>query len=120
MLCWSCFVLLPAKRFEIDFNCLNYLRLKRGLFTISSTFNSLISVSCDAPVNHKTGAEAKNWKNSHPIRVLRSHKGSVHSIYAPEYGIRYDGIYRIVSYSFVTGKSGLKVWRFLFRRDDPA
>lgn len=86
-------------------------------------------MSCDAPVNHG-GAKvtANDWKKSKPIRVLRSFKGSIFdqstghpaSIYAPAYGIRYDGIYRMVSYENVLGKSGKKIWQFVLQRDDPA
>lgn len=78
-------------------------------------------MSCDAPVNEGAeGATAKDWKKSLPIRVIRSFKGSIHSEYAPAYGIRYDGIYKIESYEFITGKSGQMVWRFKFQRDDPS
>ncbi len=32
---------------------------------------------------------------------------------------RYDGIYKVVKYFPITGKSGLLIWRYLLRRDDP-
>lgn len=32
---------------------------------------------------------------------------------------RYDGIYKVVKYFPKKGKSGLTVWRFMMRRDDP-
>lgn len=44
-----------------------------------------------------------------------------HGKYAPKQGCRYDGIYKLVKYwPEVSKASGFKVWRFLFRRDDPA
>jgi len=33
--------------------------------------NLALAVSCDAAVNDKDGAEAKNWQMGKPIRVLR-------------------------------------------------
>ena len=50
--------------------------------------------------------------------MLRSYKLKKHSKLAPDVGIRYDGIYRVVKYWPHKGKSGFIVWRFLFRRDD--
>ena len=44
-----------------------------------------------------------------------------HSLeYAPEDGFRYDGIYKVLKYYKEKGASGLNVWRYLLRRDDPA
>lgn len=45
-------------------------------------------------------------------------KGRKHSEFAPEEGIRYDGIYKVVKYWPEKGKSGFIVWKYLFRRDD--
>ena len=94
-------------------------------------------MSCAAPVNDSEGATAKDWKKGLPIRVVRSYKGYLkHSknskdlkdsknsknskSYAPPYGIRYDGIYKVVSYEYITGEKGKMVWRFNFQRDDPS
>ena len=87
-------------------------------------------MSCDAPVNDSEGATAKNWRKGLPIRVVRSYKGYEHYMrfghkhskycYAPPYGIRYDGIYKVESYEYITGEKGKMVWRFNFQRDDPS
>ncbi|PKY23636.1 hypothetical protein RhiirB3_532355 [Rhizophagus irregularis] len=82
--------------------------------------NEALARTCDAEVNAKKGAEARNWKNSMPVRVCRSSKLMKHNPkYAPEEGIRYDGIYKLVKYWPERGASGFKVWRYLMRRDDP-
>ena len=82
--------------------------------------NRGIAISCDAPFNDEEGAEAKDWKKGKPIRVLRSYKFKKHSTYAPDIGVRYDGIYRVVKYYPEKGQAGFKVWKFLLRRDDPS
>lgn len=58
-------------------------------------FHSALALNCNVPVNDKVGAEAKNWKDGKPVRVVRSCKGRKHSKYAPEEGNRYDGIYKV-------------------------
>ncbi|XP_046382805.1 E3 ubiquitin-protein ligase UHRF1-like [Ischnura elegans] len=80
--------------------------------------NKALARNCDAPVDDKKGAKAKNWKNGKPVRVVRNHKLSGHSKYAPEKGNRYDGIYKVVEYWKEKGKSGFDVWRYRLRRDD--
>ncbi|KAH6947209.1 hypothetical protein HPB50_017595 [Hyalomma asiaticum] len=74
--------------------------------------------NCAAPIDAKNGAEAKNWRDGKPVRVIRSFKGRKHSKYCPEDGYRYDGIYKLVKYWPEKGKSGFLVWRYLLRRDD--
>lgn len=54
-----------------------------------------LALNCHVPVNDKKGAEAKNWKEGKPVRVVRSCKGRKHSKYCPEEGNRYDGIYKV-------------------------
>ncbi|KAJ7945609.1 E3 ubiquitin-protein ligase ORTHRUS 2 [Quillaja saponaria] len=56
--------------------------------------------------------------NGYPVRVVRSHKEK-RSSYAPEKGLRYDGIYRI---EMCWRKVGIQVCRYLFVRcdNDPA
>jgi len=81
--------------------------------------NKALALNVNARLN-KDGAEAEDWKGGKPVRVIRNCKGRKHSNYAPEEGNRYDGIYKIVKYWPETGKSGFKVWRYLFRRDDDA
>ena len=54
----------------------------------------------DTPINTKNGAEAKNWKSGKPVRVVRNCKLAKHSKYAPVEGNRYDGIYKVLYFSF--------------------
>ncbi|XP_073014032.1 E3 ubiquitin-protein ligase ORTHRUS 2-like [Typha latifolia] len=53
----------------------------------------------------------------YPVRVVRSHKEK-RSSYAPESGVRYDGIYRIEKCWQKVGIQGFKVCRYLFVRCD--
>ncbi|KAL9295995.1 hypothetical protein ACSQ67_021891 [Phaseolus vulgaris] len=53
----------------------------------------------------------------YPVRVVRSHKEK-RSSYAPETGVRYDGIYRIEKCWQIAGVQGFKVCRYLFVRCD--
>ncbi|CAJ2659061.1 unnamed protein product [Trifolium pratense] len=53
----------------------------------------------------------------YPVRVVRSHKEKC-SFYAPEVGVRYDGIYRIEKCWRKNGIHGHKVCRYLFVRCD--
>ncbi|KAJ8418949.1 hypothetical protein AAFF_G00004480, partial [Aldrovandia affinis] len=80
--------------------------------------NRALAVNCNAAVNEKDGAEAKDWKAGKPVRVVRSSKGRKHSKYSPEDGNRYDGIYKVVKYWPEKGKSGFLVWRYLLKRND--
>lgn len=55
-------------------------------------------------------------ENQQPVRVLRSHSGA--SRWAPSKGLRYDGLYKVVSYSTPkNGKGGLYE-RFRLERID--
>ncbi len=54
-----------------------------------------LALNCNAAVNEKEGAEAKDWKAGKSVRVVRSSKGRKHSKYSPEDGNRYDGIYKV-------------------------
>ncbi|GFO08488.1 E3 ubiquitin-protein ligase uhrf1-like [Plakobranchus ocellatus] len=82
--------------------------------------NKALAKNCNAPVDTKKGAVAKDWKGGKPVRVVRNCKLRKHSSFAPEEGNRYDGIYKVVTYWPEKGKSGYMVWRYLLRRDDPA
>ncbi|CAN1178523.1 E3 ubiquitin-protein ligase ORTHRUS 2 [Linum perenne] len=53
----------------------------------------------------------------YPVRVVRSHKEK-RSNYAPEAGVRYDGVYRIEKCWRKVGVQGFKVCRYLFVRCD--
>lgn len=55
-----------------------------------------LAKNCNAPLDNKKGAEAKDWKGGKPVRVVRNCKGRKHSEYAPEEGNRYDGIYKVI------------------------
>lgn len=82
--------------------------------------NAAIAVNCKARFNNKEGGDAGDkWREGKSIRVCRSYKGKKHSSYAPDVGIRYDGIYKVVKYWPQKGDSGFIVWRYLMRRDDP-
>ncbi|OVA09685.1 zinc finger protein [Macleaya cordata] len=56
-------------------------------------------------------------RKGYPVRVVRSHKEK-RSSYAPETGVRYDGIYRIEKCWRKIGIQGFKVCRYLFVRCD--
>ncbi|KAF0298619.1 E3 ubiquitin-protein ligase UHRF1 [Amphibalanus amphitrite] len=81
--------------------------------------NKALALNCNAKINSKTGAEAEDWRGGRPVRVIRSYKLGKHSKYAPNEGLRYDGVYKIVKYWPEKGQSGFLVWRYLLRRDDP-
>uniref|UniRef100_A0A8C9S0N5 E3 ubiquitin-protein ligase UHRF n=1 Tax=Scleropages formosus TaxID=113540 RepID=A0A8C9S0N5_SCLFO len=83
-----------------------------------TNMNRALALNCNAAVNDKDGAEAKNWKAGKPVRVVRSSKGRKHSKFCPEDGNRYDGIYKVVKYWPEKGKSGFLVWRYLLKRND--
>ena len=53
-----------------------------------------LAKNCDAAISEK-GAQAKDWKNGKPVRVVRNCKERKISKYAPEEGNRYDGIYKV-------------------------
>ncbi|CAM6037685.1 unnamed protein product [Sphagnum compactum] len=56
-------------------------------------------------------------KQGYPVRVVRSHKEK-RSCYAPETGVRYDGVYRIEKCWRKKGIQGKQVCRYLFVRCD--
>ncbi|XP_047978344.1 E3 ubiquitin-protein ligase ORTHRUS 2-like [Salvia hispanica] len=60
-------------------------------------------------------------REGYPVRVVRSHKEK-RSSYAPETGVRYDGIYRVEKCWRKAGQQGFVVCRYLFVRcdNDPA
>ncbi|MFC1579553.1 YDG/SRA domain-containing protein [Thermodesulfobacteriota bacterium] len=55
-------------------------------------------------------ALARNYREGNPIRVSRGH--TLDSPYAPETGLRYDGLYRIEHSWRETGIDGFIVWRY--------
>ncbi|KAK3008379.1 hypothetical protein RJ639_014087 [Escallonia herrerae] len=66
------------------------------------SYNEALRVSC---------------KKGYPVRVVRSNKEK-RSSYAPETGLRYDGVYRIEKCWQKVGIQGFKVCRYLFVRCD--
>lgn len=84
-----------------------------------TAMNKALARNCDAAVDSKNGGSAASWTNGKPVRVVRNHKGSKTSKYAPKDGNRYDGIYKVVKYWPEKGKNGFIVWKYLFKRDDP-
>ncbi|XP_051122510.1 E3 ubiquitin-protein ligase ORTHRUS 2-like [Andrographis paniculata] len=66
------------------------------------SFNEALRISC---------------RQGYPVRVVRSHKEK-RSSYAPEEGVRYDGIYRIEKCWRKTGAERFKLCRYLFVRCD--
>jgi len=48
-----------------------------------------------APITNATHSLHKSLENGQPVRVLRS-SGGRHRAYTPTFGIRYDGLYRVV------------------------
>jgi len=80
--------------------------------------NLAIARSCAAPIDEKNGSTAKDWREGKPIRVVRTDKLRKVSQFAPKEGCRYDGLYRVVRY-WPEQREGFRVWRYLFRRDDP-
>jgi putative restriction endonuclease len=62
-------------------------------------------------------ALAKSGLDGLPVRVIRGWREP--SGYGPEAGFRYDGLYRVVRFWAESGRSGFKIWRFRFERDDP-
>lgn len=97
-----------------------------------------LALTCDAPLNEKTGSTAYNWRNSRPIRVVRARNAArPPNDFEPEQGFRYDGIYKVVKYWPTICKKYKKgwrnnvlkiylivpnpdrvVWKFMLRRDD--
>ncbi|CAB0000926.1 unnamed protein product, partial [Nesidiocoris tenuis] len=79
--------------------------------------NRALALNCAAKFN-ENGAEAKNWQEGKPVRVVRSYKLRKQSQFAPAEGLRYDGVYKVVKYYQAKGESGFFEWRYLMRRDD--
>ncbi|ERN06135.1 hypothetical protein AMTRI_Chr06g170940 [Amborella trichopoda] len=77
--------------------------------------------SFDQKFDKSNEALRLSCKKGYPVRVVRSHKEK-RSCYAPESGVRYDGIYRIEKCWRKVGIQGFKVCRYLFVRcdNDPA
>lgn len=55
-----------------------------------------------------------NLNSGVPVRVIRGARGNAE--FAPKFGYRYDGLYRVERYWPEEGKSGFRIYRFLLRR----
>ncbi|KAL6011786.1 hypothetical protein ACLOJK_002251 [Asimina triloba] len=75
--------------------------------------------SSDQQFKEKNEALRVSCTKGYPVRVVRSHKEK-RSSYAPETGVRYDGIYRIEKCWRKVGLQGFKVCRYPFVRCDNA
>eukprot|EP00897_Mesotaenium_endlicherianum_P008098 jgi/Mesen1/7316/ME000376S06491 len=73
--------------------------------------------SSDQKFESANEALRMSCKKGYPVRVVRSHKEK-RSSYAPEEGVRYDGIYRIEKCWRKKGAGGYLVCRYLFVRCD--
>ncbi|CAG4983934.1 unnamed protein product [Parnassius apollo] len=83
--------------------------------------NKALARNCAAAVSAGGGDAGAAWRQGRPVRVVRSYKMLKHfPKYAPQEGIRYDGIYKVVKYYPEKGLSGFIVWKYLLRRDDPS
>lgn len=61
--------------------------------------NHGLAMTCDCPIDSAKGGEAKDWRKSRPIRVIRGHQ--LMNMYSPRAGYRYDGIYKVVKVLFI-------------------
>ncbi|XP_058195511.1 E3 ubiquitin-protein ligase ORTHRUS 2-like isoform X1 [Rhododendron vialii] len=75
--------------------------------------------SFDQKFDKSNEALRVSCRKGYPVRVVRSHKEK-DSSYAPETGVRYDGIYRIEKCWRKAGIQGFMVCRYLFVRCDNA
>ncbi|XP_040564804.1 E3 ubiquitin-protein ligase UHRF1 [Lepeophtheirus salmonis] len=83
--------------------------------------NLAVAMNCAAPICKINGSDAgSNWRKGKPVRVLRSFGCRKFSKYAPNEGLRYDGIYKVVKYKLIDGPLGYPIWKFFFQRDDPS
>ncbi|XP_057440850.1 E3 ubiquitin-protein ligase ORTHRUS 2 [Lotus japonicus] len=73
--------------------------------------------SFDQKFENMNEALRLSCRKGYPVRVVRSHKEK-RSSYAPESGVRYDGVYRIEKCWRKNGIQGCKVCRYLFVRCD--
>ncbi|OIT06598.1 e3 ubiquitin-protein ligase orthrus 2 [Nicotiana attenuata] len=73
--------------------------------------------SFDQTFTNSNEALRVSCQEGYPVRVVRSHKEK-RSSYAPQDGLRYDGVYRIEKCWRKMGKQGYKMCRYLFVRCD--
>ncbi|KAL1347417.1 hypothetical protein AAHE18_07G003800 [Arachis hypogaea] len=73
--------------------------------------------SFDQKFDNMNEALRVSCQQGYPVRVVRSHKEK-RSAYAPQFGVRYDGVYRIEKCWRKKGIQGCLVCRYLFVRCD--
>nr|XP_016447832.1 PREDICTED: E3 ubiquitin-protein ligase ORTHRUS 2-like [Nicotiana tabacum] len=73
--------------------------------------------SFDQTFTNSNEALRVSCQEGYPVRVVRSHKEK-RSSYAPQDGLRYNGVYRIEKCWRKMGKQGYKMCRYLFVRCD--
>ncbi|CAG9828698.1 unnamed protein product [Diabrotica balteata] len=91
----------------------------KGMITVALTGNNLaLARSCYAELNPRGAQSAQDWQAGLPVRVVRCPHKKQESTVSPNDGYRYDGIYKVVSYT-VDVSEGFPVYSFFLRRDDP-
>lgn len=68
----------------------------------------------DQPLTIGNSALINSSMTKYPIRVLRASRAS--SKFAPSSGLRYDGLYEVAGYDYVTGRDGFNVYKFKLMR----
>jgi putative restriction endonuclease len=72
----------------------------------------------DQSLTKGNAALARSATEGIPVRVYRGPEGD--PAFSPVRDYRYDGLYRVTSWWPERGRSGFRVFRYLFERDDPA
>ncbi|KAI6830450.1 hypothetical protein KC332_g7297 [Hortaea werneckii] len=90
----------------------------RGTYLYYSGSGSVDNTDPRQPAPSTTGTMALHTSlgNGNPVRVLRSSTGK--SRYAPSFGMRYDGLYTVVSVSYPTNSRGGMYEQFKLERND--
>ncbi|KAF8400080.1 hypothetical protein HHK36_015955 [Tetracentron sinense] len=106
---------------DLDFLFRSIMAVDSGGRDLSGNKRTNKEQSFDQKFEKMNEALRVSCKRGYPVRVVRSHKEK-RSCYAPENGVRYDGIYRIEKCWRKAGIQGFKVCRYLFVRcdNDPA
>ncbi|KAI6897011.1 hypothetical protein D0869_04975 [Hortaea werneckii] len=88
----------------------------RGTYLYYSGSGSVDNTDPRQPAPSTTGTMALHTSlgNGNPVRVLRSSTGK--SRYAPSFGMRYDGLYTVVSVSYPTNAKGGMYEQFKLER----
>ncbi|XP_073130297.1 E3 ubiquitin-protein ligase ORTHRUS 2-like [Henckelia pumila] len=104
--------------YEDDEDCGDwFLYTGSGGRDLSGNKRTAKNQSFDQKFTKQNEALRVSCREGYPVRVVRSHKEK-RSSYAPQAGVRYDGIYRIEKCWRKAGIQGFKVCRYLFVRCD--